>query len=160
MKTDILKLVYSTSFMFGIFIARFVRGQATTTTDPKKYVISLDLPPEQRWTHVVKDYSKEIKEVIMEFRYVRVCLVSRKIDVSVAVITDSSVVIYHVFCFCLSLLYSSPLFSVDDHLVGKELTMLFVVLCYSAFAALCLCLGFKFKCINSLTFCSYISTFF
>ena len=137
MKTDILKSVYLTSFITGIFIACFMCGKATATTDPQKYAINLDLPPEQRWTHVVKDYSKEIKDVIMEFRYVRVCLVSLKIDVSLAVIIDcpeGSAVIYQVFLFCV---VPITFFSVDDYPVGKELAMIFLFLCYFVVSFLC-----------------------
>ena len=68
----VLKFLCFTSFIFEVFFTYFASGNnfSAGTIDPKKYVINLDIPAEQRWTRVVEDYSKEIKEVIWEFRYV------------------------------------------------------------------------------------------
>lgn len=63
-----LRFLYWTLFVW-IFFACIVDGATNTRTrGPKKYVINLGLPPEQRWTRVVEDYAKAIKDVIWDFR--------------------------------------------------------------------------------------------
>ena len=65
-----LRFLYWTLFVW-IFFTCIVGGATNTRTrGPKKYVINLGLPPEQRWTRVVEDYAKDIKDVIWDFRYV------------------------------------------------------------------------------------------
>ena len=55
---------------FALLSSVFGASTPTTTRAPKHYVLSFDVPDEQRWTQVVLDHKEIVKEFHTIFKYV------------------------------------------------------------------------------------------
>ena len=69
MTSTIIMMVSGTALLYSAVLCLLLGwGDSTGTRPPKKYVVNLDLPDQERWVQVAKDHKWIVKDVHTMFR--------------------------------------------------------------------------------------------